>query len=80
MTDRIETRASRLMAAALVVLALALLPLGSPARAQQEPRPDRLRHGALTGGLAASSESALLAQQIMGSGHQRQGRAPQPAR
>lgn len=63
MTERIVTGASRLMTAALAVLALVLLPVWSPARAQQEPI--RIGFGmALTGGLAANGKSALLAQQI----------------
>jgi branched-chain amino acid transport system substrate-binding protein len=61
MTNRIETRVSRLRAAVLAVLALVLLPLS--AQAQQEPI--RIGFGmALTGGLAANGKSALVAMQI----------------
>src|SRR5216684_7404781 len=61
MTNKLQSRVSRLCIAALTVFALLLLPLS--AHAQQEPI--RIGFGmALTGGLAANGKSALVAMQI----------------
>src|SRR5713226_7752760 len=63
MIHRLETRVSRLCAAALAAIALVLLSISTAAQAQQEPI--RIGFGmALTGGLAANGKSALVAMQI----------------